>query len=120
MKRYPVLLSVLVLALSACLVVQSQAGGDGKKDESYVKVEVKGKLQTGIMAPGGETTGVIVQTDTMTLELDFGKNKELQATADKLKNQVIIATGTLAMRKGVAVKTRLIVSVTDLKAAEAK
>jgi hypothetical protein len=72
------------------------------------------------MAPGGETTGIIVQTETMTLELDLAKNKELKAAADKLKDQVVIATGTLTMHKGVAVKTRLIVRVTDLKAAEKK
>jgi hypothetical protein len=120
MKRYKVLVVVLMLSAASWLVVQSQAGGDGSKEETYVKVEVKGKLQTGIMAPGGETTGVIVQTETMTLELDFGKNKDLKATADKLKNQVVIASGTLTMRKGVAVKMRLIVNVTDLKAAAAK
>jgi hypothetical protein len=120
MKRCQVAVVVVVLALSSWLVVRSQAGGDAQKEETYVKVEVKGKLQTGIMAPGGETTGVIVQTDTLTLELDLGKSKDLKATADKLKNQVVVATGTLTMRKGVAVKTRLIVTVTDLKAAEAK
>jgi hypothetical protein len=112
--------AALVLAASVLLVMNFQAGGGDTKDATYVKVEVKGKLQTGIMAPGGETTGVIVQTEGLTLELDFGKNKELRAEADKLKDQVVVAHGNLILRKGVAVKTRLIVHVTDLKAAEAK
>jgi hypothetical protein len=118
-KLCKVLAVAVVAMVSSWLVVQTHAG-DTKKDETYVRVEVKGKLQTGIMAPGGETTGVIVQTETMTLELDLSKHKELKAAADKLKDQVVIATGILTMHKGVAVKTRLIVHVTDLKAAEKK
>jgi hypothetical protein len=119
MKLCKVLAVVVVLALSGWLVVDGQAGGD-KKDETFIKVEARGKLQTGIMAPGGETTGVILQTETMTVELDFAKNKELRMAADKLNNQVVLVHGTLTMRKGVAVKQRLIVHVTELKAAEGK
>jgi hypothetical protein len=120
MKVYKVLAMVLVVALSCWLVAHSQAGGGPKKEDTYIKVEVKGKLQTGIMAPGGETTGTIIRTETMTLELDFGKDKDLRLLADKLNDQTVIAIGMLTMRKGVAVKMRYIVGVTALKAADVK
>jgi hypothetical protein len=120
MKLYKVLAVVLVVALSCWLVAHSQAGGGPKKDDTYIKVEVKGKLQTGIMAPGGETTGIIIRTETVTLELDFGKDKDLRMLADKLNDQMVIAAGTLTIRKGVAVKMRHIVAVTSLKAADVK
>jgi hypothetical protein len=119
MKLCKALTSILVLAMVCALGGQGLAGGD-KKDETYIKVDVKGKLETGIMAPGAETTGVIIRTETMTLELDCGKDKELRALADKLNNQTALVTGTLTLRQGVAVKTRYIVHVTTLKAADSK
>lgn len=92
----------------------------GDKDETYIKVEVKGKLKTGIMAIGGETTGTIIETKGGTLELDFGKNKELRELAAKLDGKAGVATGTLTFRKGLAVKQRYIVTVATLTAADGK
>jgi hypothetical protein len=120
MKLCKVLAVVLVAAAACLLVTRGQAGGDPKKDDSYIKVEVRGKLQTGIMAPGGETTGIIIRTETATLELDLGKDKDLRVTADKLNNQTAIVVGYLSMRKGVSVKQRWIVAVTTLKEAKAE
>lgn len=117
MQWHRMLAFIVVLTFSLCMLAPGQAG-DPKKDDSYVKVEARGKLQTGIMAPGGETTGTILRTDTVTLELDLGKDKDLAAQVDKLKNQTVLVTGTLQVRKGVAVKTRWIVQVATLKAAE--
>src|SRR5438034_104779 len=97
------LVGLVVLALAAGV---SEAGGEGDKqlDAGYIKVEVKGTLKTGIMAIGGETTGTIITAPQGTLELDFGKSKELREQADKLNNKAAIATGTLQLRKGVAIK----------------
>jgi hypothetical protein len=109
-----VVLGLVVLGLAAGA---SEPGGEG---DGFIKVEVKGTLKTGLVAPGGETTGTIITTGHGTLELDFGKNKELREEAAKLNGKTAIATGTLQVRKGVAVKQRLIVTVTHLKAAEGK
>lgn len=110
------------LVLFTLLAVQEsdQAIAGGDKDATYIKVEVKGKLKTGIAAIGGETTGTIIETKSGTLELDFGKNKELRELANKLDGKAAVATGTLTFRKGLAVKQRYIVAVATLTAADGK
>jgi hypothetical protein len=112
-------LGLALLALTAGAAAQGDKGGKELGGGS-IKVEVKGTLKTGIMAIGGETTGTIITTPQGTLELDFGTNKELKEQAGKLNGKEAVAKGTLQVRKGVAVKQRLIVGVTELKAAEGK
>src|SRR4051812_21351718 len=106
---------VLVALAASTLVASSQAGGDKGKDEKkeYVKVEIKGKLQTGVMAIGGESTGIVITADGARFELDLGKNKEWHELADKLNGKTALVTGNLATRKGVEVKSRTIVTVSS-------
>jgi hypothetical protein len=113
------LLGLALLALTAGATLPD-GQGDKQLEMGYIKVEVRGKLQTGIMAIGGETTGTIITAPQGVLELDFGKSKELKDLAAKLDGKAAIATGTLQIRKGVAIKQRLIVSVKELKAVEEK
>jgi hypothetical protein len=96
------------------------AGGAGEpaKGSGFLKVEARGKLTTGIVAIGGETTGTTLTTPGGTLELDFGKNRDLRALAEKLNGKIAVVTGTLSIRKGIEVRQRLIVSVSTLKAAD--
>ncbi len=97
----------------ACLLALPALGAEkGPK-----KVEKTGKLKTGIVAIGGETTGTIVETKDGTFELDLGKDKELRAKAEKLSGKKVTVTGTLEVRKGVEVKERKIIKVTELKEA---
>lgn len=84
-------------------------------DEKSKQVELEGKLRTGIVAIGGETTGTIIQVKKEFYELDFGKNKELQQKAKKLNGKNVKVVGTLVIRKGVEVKVRRIVTVTKLE-----
>jgi hypothetical protein len=91
------------------------AGGGDPKDEGYVKVEVKGKLKTGLLAPGGQTTGTIVETGPLTVELDFGTNEAFRALAKELDGKIVVAAGTLTTKLTTLKKTRLIVQVTSLK-----
>lgn len=81
------------------------------------KVELTGTLRTGIVAIGGETTGVILETKEGKYELDFGKDKELRQKAGKLNGKTVQVAGTLEIRKGVEVKERKIVIVTRLEEA---
>jgi hypothetical protein len=110
----------LVLAAVVALQGDREATAGGKGGGNYIKVEVKGTLKTGIMAIGGETTGTIITTDSGTLELDFGKSKELREEAQKLNGKAAVARGTLSVRKGVAIRQRLIVTVNSLKPAGEK
>lgn len=86
-------------------------------DES-ISVTVVGKLRTGIVAIGGETTGTTISAKGVTWELDFGKNEELRKAAEMLNGKKVTVKGTLERRAGVEVKERWIVTVTELQAAE--
>lgn len=79
------------------------------------RVELTGTLRTGIVAVGGETTGIIIETKDAKYELDFGKDKELRQKAEKLNGKAVTVAGTLETRKGVEVKERKIVAVDHLE-----
>ena len=113
------------IAISASLFMVfaiSQAGDSQKdaKDKDAKKVELTGKLRTGIVAIGGETTGTLLETKKGTYELDFGKQKELRQKAEKLNGKNVKVVGKLEIRKGVEVKERRIVTVTSLEEAKDK
>lgn len=92
--------------------------GGGKEEGTFVKVEARGKLKTGIVAIGGETTGTILATKDAKLELDLSANKELQDRAQNLNGKVVLVTGMLHVRKGVETPQRVILAVATLKAAD--
>lgn len=100
-----------------CLSLPADAAEEGKKDEPK-KVEMKGALEVGIVAIGGETTGTILKTKDGTFELDLAKNKELQQKAIKLNGKEVAVSGTLVIRPGVEVKERKIITVTTLEEAK--
>jgi hypothetical protein len=105
-----------LLFVGLTLVVAGRVGAA----ENYIKVEVKGTLQTGVVAIGGETTGILVKTNDGTLELELGKDKDLRAAAEKLNGQPVLVTGTLTLKRGVERGMRAIVTVATLKPAEEK
>ena len=79
----------------------------------------KGTLQTGIIAIGGETTGVILETEEgAQYELDLGKNEELRKLANKLNGKKVVVQGDYNPRKGVEVSERHIIEVKSLKEAK--
>ncbi|MDB5391999.1 MAG: hypothetical protein JWM11_7645 [Planctomycetaceae bacterium] len=90
---------------------------DPSLDEESIKVSVTGTVRTGIVAIGGETTGVTIKSKNATFELEFGKNAALKKQADKLDGKPAIVEGTLDRKEGVEVKDRWIVTVTALRSA---
>ena len=111
-----VVIALLMIVMGLSFAVSSDAGEKKGGDGGYLKIEAKGKIATGIVAIGGETTGTTITTPGGTFELDFSKNKDLQAQAEKLNGKIGVVTGTLAIRKGVEVRQRFIVTVATLKA----
>src|SRR5262245_2379244 len=107
--------SILVIGVVWWLVGPAWAA-----DKPAKKVEMTGKLRTGIVAIGGETTGTGIQTKKGTFELDLGKNKELRQKAENLNGKTVKVTGSLVIRKGVAVKVRKIITVARLEEAKKK
>lgn len=105
------------LAVFACFLALPLLAQDKEEPK---KMEFKGKLRTGIVAIGGETTGTILETKDGRLELDLGKDKELRKMADNLNGKAVVVTGILQVRKGVEVKERKIITVVSLKAGEEK
>lgn len=108
---------IAFVMLSTALVAVARSA-EGKANDEYVKVEIKGVLQTGIIVIGGETTGYIVRVGGVVWELDFAKHPELKATADQLDKKTVVFTGDYSKKAGVEVPDRNIVSVATL--AEAK
>jgi hypothetical protein len=109
----------LLLALGLALgTLAAVAGAEEKKPATYLKVEAKGKLKTGIFAIGGETTGTTLTTTSGVVELDVSGDKELMAQVKKLAGKTVVATGTLTVKRGVERGIRLIVKVKSLKAAD--
>jgi hypothetical protein len=84
------------------------------------KVELKGTLRTGVVAIGGETTGIVLETKEGNFELQLGKQQELRELAKKLSDKPVEVTGTLEIRRGVEIPQRRIVTVTTLKEAVGK
>ena len=103
------------LLIGAGLVLALPALAAGKNPK---EVAVQGTLRTGVVAIGGETTGLVIETKAGTFELDVGKDKQLREKAEKLDGKVVVVTGTLTVRRGVEVKERKIITVASLKEAE--
>lgn len=114
MKSLFFVLAVILPFVGTALV------GAEEKEESYIQVEIKGTLETGIAAIGGETTGTIIKVGKVTWELDLGGNKQLIALAEKLDKQPVIVTGRYQQKAGVEIPVRHIVTVKTLKGAKGK
>ena len=69
-------------------------------NHNYIKVEIRGALETGLIAIGGETTGTAIRVNNVTWELDFGGNTEFRALAKRLHGKIVLVTGTYQKIKG--------------------
>jgi hypothetical protein len=82
------------------------------------RITFTGKLTTGIMAIGGETTGTIISDGKTTYELDV-KDAALKAKVKELSGKQVTVQGTLTVKVGVEVGQRRIITVESLEAAPA-
>ena len=110
----------LLIAFAALFPLLGAALLPAAEEESYIDVEIKGTLETGIMAIGGETTGTIIRVGKVTWELDLGGKKDLAELAAKLDKQQVVVTGRYQQKPGVEIKVRHIVTVKTLKGAKGK
>ena len=94
-----------------CLAALSATAADKEEPKA---TEWTGKLETGIVAIGGETTGVVLTTKSGRFELQL--NKEQREKAEKLNGKQVTVTGKLTIKKGVEVRERRIIEVTTIKA----
>jgi hypothetical protein len=106
-----------LVAAGIAMIVIAPVSAEEPKNQKEPAKEWTGKLETGIVAIGGETTGVVLTTKNGRFELELGKNRELRDKAEKLNGKEITLTGTLTIRKGLEIKERRIITVTGLKEA---
>jgi hypothetical protein len=101
-------------AAALILILPVMLSAAGRDNAYYVKVEIKGILQTQIMAIGGETTGVIIQAGDLSWELDLGTNKQLHELAERLHGKTALVRGTLKRISGIERGERDVVVVESL------
>lgn len=92
-----------------------KANGKVSDKDHTVTCVCRGRLSTGILALGGETTGYIVDVTnagSVTWELDLDKRE--RSRADLLDGRAVLVSGDLVVRKGVAVADRWMVRVRTL------
>ena len=81
----------------------------------YIKVEIQGKLQTGVLAIGGETTGTLIQANGVQWEVDLGNDRMLVSLAEKLNGKTVMLTGKLRVQQGIETGKRWIVTAASLR-----
>lgn len=110
--------SMIKVSCEGIRSVQGEALSDVADEDTYVKVEVKGTLTTGILAIGGETTGISIRSGAIIWEVDFGDNRRLRQRAERFNGQTVIVEGELERKDGVEVRERWIVHATALRVPE--
>jgi hypothetical protein len=109
-------LAGLLSIVAACLCATALEGAD-ELPSPYIKVEIRGELEHGIVAIGGESTGTVIHVRDVTWELDLGDNAALKEAAEMLHKKTVLVTGRYSRHKGVEIPDRHIVKVEMLKAA---
>jgi outer membrane protein OmpA-like peptidoglycan-associated protein len=75
--------------------------------------EWTGRVSTGMMAIGGETTGIVLVTDGDQLELQPADQAMRQRLQD-LNGKTVTVRGTLQTTRGVEIRTRRIIKVSEV------
>jgi hypothetical protein len=79
--------------------------------DEIIEVRIVGTLRTGVVAIGGETTGMTITARGVTWELDTGIDPGLRKLAAMMNNSKVEVTGTVEVRQGVERGARTIVAV---------
>lgn len=108
--------TLMLAVLLACAIPGTSSAMD-EATESYIKVEIRGMLITGVAQIGGETTGVLIKASNVVWELDLQRNDKLWELANSLNGKDVLVSGTFRRTKGLEVPIREIVSVESLRAA---
>ncbi|MGC1275413.1 MAG: hypothetical protein WBC44_17030 [Planctomycetaceae bacterium] len=86
---------------------------DERPDRDYVLVTVRGTLETGLAAIGGETTGMVIRSNGMAFEVEIDDAKQ-RMQADKLNGKPATVVGELRRQPGVERGPRWIIDVQSI------
>lgn len=119
--KNPVIFALALFAvgtLGAAAADEENALGGAPAEES-ISVTIVGTLHAGIVAIGGETTGIAVSARGITWELDFAEALTGSSNPETFDGRRVIVKGDLERREGIEGEggSRWIVHVTDLEAA---
>lgn len=118
------LLMFLSLAMIHAMIhspaVLAENSSPQKPKSSPKPVTVTGKLEAGLMAIGGETTGTRVTTsNNRVYELEFVQHPELQESIDEFDGKEVTVTGPMRLIRGVERNDRWVIDVLKLQAKDA-
>jgi hypothetical protein len=106
------------LALLGGGLLAAVGGKTAPDSGESIEVRVRGTIRGGLMAIGGETTGITIRARGVTWELDFGGDESMRARAEALDGKGALVTGTLEGRPGVEIPMRWILKVETIAPAE--
>ena len=86
----------------------------GKHNTEGIYVEVIGKVKTGIVSFGGETTGTVIASNSIVWELDLQGNAVYEKLVDGLGDRNARVTGRLNRVRGIEVSDRFVVRVDSI------
>ena len=81
-----------------------------------VFVEIVGRVRTGVMSIGGETTGTLVAANGIVWELELQDDQQLIEAVNGLGASLAVIRGELTKKTGVEIRERWIVTVQSLAA----
>jgi hypothetical protein len=87
------------------------AGSPARASRESIRVAVRGVLETGVVAIGGETTGTVIRAKGITFEVQI-EEPYLRERADALNGKPAVVAGELVVRPGVEVPQRYIIDAT--------
>lgn len=108
----------MIHAMILCPALLAETSPVHKPKPPPKPVTVTGKLETGLMAIGGETTGTQVTTNSRVYELEFVQHPELQERLEELNGKEVTVTGPMRLIRGVERKDRWVIDVQKLHAKE--
>lgn len=104
---------LLTIGLTLCTIALADDTHSPKAPESSVSIECHGRLRSGVVSVGGETTGTTITFNRIVYELQLQSEADQKFAKDHHK-QPVIATGTLRKVAGVETKARWIIDVQTL------
>ena len=104
-----------ILARLLLLVIAAALGFAVAHAADYVKVEVRGTLNTGVMAIGGESTGTIITVGPVVWELEVPAEAPAAQRLQALDGAEVVVTGVYRQQEGVEIPIRHIVTVDSIR-----
>ena len=117
----PIALATAILCAASPLPADAQQRPQdalrrpGRPNSGSAEVAIRGRLSTGVMAIGGETTGTTVEANGITFELDLNRRPWLRRATQRFDGRRVLVEGELHARRSIERGQRLVVRVERLE-----